>query len=141
MSDPVKSGRVTVTNISDTPRVIYDVDGKVYKLLPGASAALFVGERQERDLRRSPRYTVNDASDDDGVPAPQPKPMNTVVPPAEEEPVLSYQELLDKVDEMDYPALLRHAKATLADEFPTGRAGGQPRKAEIVRILRRLAAA
>ena len=136
---PVKSGRIRVTNLRHAPKYIYDVNGKIVAIPPMGSATLFVVERQERDLNRVKYLRVEPVSDDqvDDVTTKE-----DVVTEEEqhddneEQTVLTPQELLDRVEEMEYPELLRQSKLTLGDKFPTGRAGGQPRKSELVRVLR-----
>jgi len=130
---PVKSGRIRVTNLRHAPKYIYDVNGKIVAIPPMGSATLFVVERQERDLNRVKYLRVEPVSDDqvDDVVTEEEQHDDN-----EEQTVLTPQELLDRVEEMEYPELLRQSKLTLGDKFPTGRAGGQPRKSELVRVLR-----
>lgn len=134
---PVKSGRIRVTNMRFAPKFVYDVEGKVVVIPANGSATFFAVERQERDLRKVKYLKVESvAEDDDGVPA---REGTQLQDPEPEEPVaLTPQALLDRADEMEYPEFLRQSKLTLGDDFPTGRAGGQPRKAELVRVLRGL---
>lgn len=133
-----KSGKIRVTNHRLSPRVLYDANGRGVVVPPNGSAVLFVSERQERDLSKSKYMSVESVADGDIDDVPQPpKQMNAPEAP-QEEVVLGYQQLIDAAGDMTYAEFLRNAKVTLGDDFPTGRAGGQPKKAELMRVLRRL---
>ena len=142
-----ESGKFRLTNVGRAPRIIYSATGeqnaKPVIIPPGGSAVAFLSERQERDLRKGSSLRL-ESTNDELTPrlgehhlakAPPPKPVDDDTPVE----VFTAQELVDKSDETSYAELLTESKKTLGSDFPTGRAGGQPRKKEIVTILRRKA--
>ena len=138
-----QSGKFKITNVGGGPRIVPDSEGKMHPVPVGGSIVIFVGERQERDLRNTRGVMIEETDDEPGkhrftdqealVPVKTPEELKT------EEDATTAAELLDKSDEISYPELLRQSREVLGGDFPTGAAGGQPRKKALVDALRRRA--